>query len=130
MSECIELKSCPNCGLQPETDRIELQTDNRLINGVVIKCRCCRIETGLRETLEGAAAEWNDGITRKWQAPDPALDTDMKPCPFCGSKGMVIGRMSNAVMMSYYAACSYCGCELHKEFLSQQMAISEWNRRA
>ena len=60
----------------------------------------------------------------------PSRDHAIQFCPFCGSKGMVIGRMSNAVMMSYYAACSYCGCELHKEFSSQQTAISEWNRRA
>lgn len=51
---------------------------------------------------------------------------ELKPCPFCGRKGIFQPRSNNC----YYVACA-CGCSLNyvAGYKTQNMAIEAWNTR-
>ncbi len=73
--------------------------------------------------------------------------TDLRPCPFCGAKGveLSIGRFSNygykkgilgwfcgytKVEGHYFIpGCSGCGAEINSEFETYDEAIEKWNTR-
>lgn len=51
-------------------------------------------------------------------------ETELKPCPFCGSDGAVV-RMG----VSYFVMCETCTCCRVKGYGSEAAAIEAWNTR-
>ena len=52
-------------------------------------------------------------------------ETELKPCPFCGSDGAVV-RMGG----SYFVMCETCTCCRVKGYGSEAAAIEAWNTRS
>lgn len=56
---------------------------------------------------------------------------EMKPCPFCGKKGIVIDK-SDKLHNRFYPSCTDRNClgrNKHKYFPSDRIATLAWNRR-
>ncbi len=55
---------------------------------------------------------------------------ELKPCPFCGSKSVMLEKGSNG----YQVCCWYCGARgkyvVARSIFSKERAIDAWNRRA
>lgn len=56
----------------------------------------------------------------------------LKPCPFCGGKGILNDELNHCVS---YVKCSTCGAEtgmvkVSAEYCADEKAIERWNRRA
>lgn len=49
--------------------------------------------------------------------------TNLKPCPFCGSKNLEVHTFS------FYVKCEECGGEGPWNDYSEDDAISDWNKR-
>ena len=56
--------------------------------------------------------------------------TDLKPCPFCGYKGVEILADDNKYLYyRYFSQCQRCGAGA-KRGHTKEDAVKEWNRRA
>lgn len=66
--------------------------------------------------------------------------TDLKPCPFCGSRNIRLTRVIETVVdvikderlsrkVKFYSICEECKAK-SKEFTSSHKAVDDWNRRA
>ena len=56
--------------------------------------------------------------------------TDLKPCPFCGYKGVEILADDNEYLYyRYFSQCQRCGAGA-KRGHTKEDAVKEWNRRA
>lgn len=52
-------------------------------------------------------------------------DTELKPCPFCGSKNIVLTSHGAVIV---FVQCDDC-CATFPHFDSEEEAINTWNRR-
>lgn len=59
------------------------------------------------------------------------MESDLKPCPFCGGEGRVI-RIPGNFPKNYVVVCWNEGCEasLGNYSATKEEAADEWNRRA
>ena len=57
---------------------------------------------------------------------------NLKPCPFCGCKNIVVRKYTAIAGTHYYAQCDQtnggCGAEIQSR-ISKKYAIEDWNRR-
>lgn len=56
---------------------------------------------------------------------------ELKPCPFCGSKDVGVGKTAygNYANIFFFAVCDKCGSRT-KSFRNGDDAENAWNRRA
>lgn len=54
-------------------------------------------------------------------------ETELKCCPFCGSKAKIAAFDWGYSVKEYWVGCS-CGCE-KKKFHSKEEAVENWNTR-
>lgn len=56
---------------------------------------------------------------------------DLKPCPFCGSKEILVHRsyFSMSPGESYRVRCKRCPCELGWNYSSMEELTTAWNGR-
>lgn len=62
---------------------------------------------------------------------------NLKPCPFCGGKGMIIEKMKtyyhqdkriHGYTTDFYIRCERCNAEA-EHYDNKDLAIKAWNRR-
>lgn len=51
---------------------------------------------------------------------------ELKPCPFCGGKAVVVPL---TFFKEYFAVCSKCHIEQGHLYKSERAAVEAWNRR-
>lgn len=64
------------------------------------------------------------------------MNTELKPCPFCGEPAMIYSRPFDMREEGYMAEhegetfieCTVCNCGIHES--TKKKAIKMWNRRA
>ena len=59
-------------------------------------------------------------------------EQNLKPCPFCGCKNIVVRKYTAIAGTHYYAQCDQtnggCGAEI-QSCISKKYAVEAWNRR-
>ena len=56
--------------------------------------------------------------------------TELKPCPFCGSRNIDFGVMTGTMSGWTYCQCEECLAEIHVLSPLIDEAIKAWNRRS
>lgn len=60
------------------------------------------------------------------------MHEELKPCPFCGSKNIVVRKYTAVAGVHYYVQCDSanggCGAEFESR-ISRKDAIKAWNKR-
>lgn len=56
-------------------------------------------------------------------------NNELKPCPFCGGKAIIIRTPNFNALPTYFASCTNCGVEMPRVCQTRQQAIEPWNRR-
>ena len=55
----------------------------------------------------------------------------LKPCPFCGSDATIeVLQRAIEELTRYRIECKCCWCATGWDYLSEEMVIEAWNRRA
>ena len=55
----------------------------------------------------------------------------LKRCPFCGSDAAIeVLQRAREKLPRYRIECKWCWCGTGWDYLSEEMAIEAWNRRA
>lgn len=54
-------------------------------------------------------------------------DTELKPCPFCGNKGLIEDVQEYDNQMTYWIECDKC--EIVMERQTKCLAYQDWNTR-
>lgn len=58
------------------------------------------------------------------------METELKPCPFCGGEAWVIPQPTyRGNTYQYFATCTICGVEMPRTARTESEAIERWNRR-
>ena len=55
---------------------------------------------------------------------------ELKPCPFCGSRGFLIVLHFASLSDTYGVECTGCHCKTYQFFKDEHEAEMAWNRRA
>ena len=55
--------------------------------------------------------------------------SDLKPCPFCGSKASML-YLSDLEGVMWFVCCPSCGIGQQLDYKSEEDAAEVWNRRA
>ena len=57
---------------------------------------------------------------------------ELKPCPFCGSKASIIevAERPDKFVEEAFIQCEECGFSIHHKWLSVEILIEYWNKRA
>lgn len=60
------------------------------------------------------------------------IDNELKPCPFCGFKGVIVEiKYHDFDVVYYHVECLDCGAETHNfRCVTKEEAIEVWNRRS
>lgn len=60
------------------------------------------------------------------------MASDLKPCPFCGGEAKIRVKPNSYLGNKYIATCKSINCigRVYKEWCSEAMARTAWNRRA
>ena len=54
---------------------------------------------------------------------------ELKPCPFCGNRGVLIGHHFAGLSDTYGVECTGCHCKTYQFFKNEHDAENAWNRR-
>ena len=64
------------------------------------------------------------------------MSEELKPCPFCGSKQIILDCWEGIHGMNYFVRCRKCRITLYssdgfmlKSFATAKAAVKAWNRR-
>lgn len=55
---------------------------------------------------------------------------ELKPCPFCGSEGVLINSGNHWTMVYYRVICKRSCCFMGTFCSDPEIAVEQWNRRA
>lgn len=127
-----ESRACNECpGSKP--DYQQSKNKNELENGVIMDDEKYREQTRSNFAAQLAGLGYNPdgtGISRKGKPVEPLLNLVLKPCPFCGSKGVLNKKRS---LDTYIVECTNGSCPasymIGNEYDSEEEAITAWNRR-
>lgn len=56
-------------------------------------------------------------------------NTELKPCPFCGSEVKIYSESVEVDRESYNFECCECNSNTYFDFCDREQAIESWNRR-
>lgn len=79
-------------------------------------CEHCQCKAAIHGAVNKCILEWLDLEYKE----------ELKPCPFCGSQSVEIFRSDN--LDSWRVSCNDCAVTT-KEEMSEEIAITVWNRR-
>lgn len=57
------------------------------------------------------------------------MQNELKPCPFCGGKAIILQTDTSYRYSKYFATCNSCGAEMPRVCRTREEAIEVWNRR-
>lgn len=55
------------------------------------------------------------------------MGIELKPCPFCGGKSVMVKQKSEIMSSLYSVCCGFCYCTTPWE--TEEKAAYDWNRR-
>ena len=57
-------------------------------------------------------------------------EKELKPCPFCGGKAIVLHTKSIYELPHFFVTCGSCGVETPRVCKTEEQAREVWNRRS
>ena len=58
------------------------------------------------------------------------MNSDLKPCPFCGSKQVEVRQIKDGLSIGCNTTNCLCQWWFMRQFTDKEQAIKAWNRRA
>lgn len=120
-----EYKPCPECG----SDNLNIMTE--FISGIrTIYCLNCnkyydQLELTRKDTRSDIIEKWNEYVQN--YKPEPKTEPALKPCPFCGSKCIILIKPDYYSDDDWVAKCDNCGANVYD--IDEEEVIKTWNRR-